>query len=135
MPHMKLIGGTDASPTVHVGRPEIDKHGLATHPVAVITPDGRTLAIGHTRKHRRWTLPETTLSEIPTVEARIAVERTVVALMAQCESLMQQEIREDMQRQKLQWEILDAEARIAKANALIAVNREMLSMLQGAAWD
>lgn len=86
MPHMKLIDGL---PTVHVGRPEEDRHGLRTYPVLVVRQDGMWLAIGYAKQHRRWPLPEVDCGPVPSVEVRVALERTVQILIGDANRLVE----------------------------------------------
>jgi hypothetical protein len=127
MPQMKLIGGTDASPVVRLGRPEIDSRGLQRHPVVVALPD-RDLAWGIAKMHRRWDVPIVEV-ETPTHEAGVAVQRTVAALMKQAEEIIRKERQEADVRYKLRQEIADAERKIEAAQRLIDANRESLSRL------
>jgi len=127
MPRMKLIGGTDASPEVAIGRPETDRHGLSTFPVVVALPD-RDLVWGTARMHWRWSVPEVSI-DCPTVTVRLAVERTVAALMAQCVAAMKADQADAETRCRLQAQNDDAERKMQALSSMIAENRESLSRL------
>lgn len=86
MPHMKLIDGL---PTVHVGQPEEDRHGLRTYPVIVTRQDGLWLSIGYAKHHRRWPMPTLDCAPVPSVEARLALERTVHILISDANRLVE----------------------------------------------
>lgn len=91
MPKMQLIDGL---PIVHVGKPDEDRHGLRVYPVAVVRQDGAWLAIGYAKHHRRWPVPDLDCGPVPSVEVRIALERTVAILVGDANRLIDDEAQD-----------------------------------------
>ncbi len=135
MPQMKLLDGI---PTVRVGRPEEDRHGLRTYPMLVTRPDGSWLAIGHARKHRRWPLPEVDFRPVVSVEIRVAVERTVALLVAEADRLVDAERQDAETLQALDAEaeqLCRQEAQIRERRAVLQQKREAMQKIVQKRWD
>lgn len=135
MPQMKLLDGI---PTVHVGRPEEDRHGLRTYPMLVTRPDGSWLAIGHARKHRRWSLPEVDFKPVVSVEVRIAVERTVACLVTEADRLADAEWSDTQRLTALDFDakrLEDEEERIKNERTAIEETRKIINNRIAMRWN
>jgi hypothetical protein len=132
---MKLIDGL---PTVHIGRPDEDRHGLRTYPMLVTRPDGSWLAIGHARKHRRWPLPEVDFRPAVSVEIRMAVERTVAVLVGEADRLADSERADADRLTALDFDAqrLDAEEeRIRQERHVIDTTRQAIHDRVASRWS